>query len=60
VVYERDRLRARDRMRGPALVTQLDATTYVPPGWGAVVDRAGNLLLEIRKSSARRTKRGVG
>jgi N-methylhydantoinase A len=45
-VYDRERLRARDRLRGPALITQLDATTFLPPGWRARVDPAGNLLLE--------------
>jgi N-methylhydantoinase A len=31
---------------GPAIVTQPDATTYVPAEWGAVVDAIGNLILE--------------
>jgi N-methylhydantoinase A/oxoprolinase/acetone carboxylase beta subunit len=45
-VFDRDRLRPRARLRGPALVTQLDSTTVVPPGWTAVVDGAGNLVME--------------
>ena len=45
-LYGRDRLRAGDRLRGPALVLQLDTTTVIPPGWGAAVDEAGNLMLE--------------
>jgi N-methylhydantoinase A len=45
-VYERDRLRAGDRLRGPALVLQLDATTAVPPGWGGVVDAHGTMVLQ--------------
>ena len=45
-VYDRTALRARDRLRGPALVLQLDATTAIPPGWRGVVDAAGNLVLE--------------
>ena len=45
-LYDRDRLRAGDRLRGPALVLQLDTTTVIPPAWGAVVDAAGNLVLE--------------
>jgi N-methylhydantoinase A len=44
-VYERDDLRAGDRLRGPALITQLDATTFVPPAWQGEVDGAGNLRL---------------
>ena len=31
---------------GPAIVEQFDATTVVPPGWQASVDRYGNLILE--------------
>ena len=46
-VYDRAALRARDRLRGPALVLQLDATTAIPPGWRGVVDEAGNLVLEL-------------
>jgi N-methylhydantoinase A len=49
-VYEREKLRARDRLRGPALITQLDATTVVPPGWRGVVDRYGNLVLERERT----------
>ena len=30
---------------GPVIVEQLDATTVVPPGQCATVDRAGNLLI---------------
>jgi N-methylhydantoinase A len=44
-VYERESLRAGDRLRGPALVLQLDTTTIVPPGWQGVVDEVGNLVL---------------
>ena len=45
-MYERERLRAGDRLRGPALVLQLDSTTVIPPGWRGAVDRLGNLVLE--------------
>lgn len=45
-VYDRSLLRAGDRLRGPALVVQLDATTVIPPGWRGVVDAVGNLVLE--------------
>ena len=30
---------------GPAVVTQPDATTYIPDGWTTTVDRAGNLVV---------------
>jgi N-methylhydantoinase A/oxoprolinase/acetone carboxylase beta subunit len=45
-VYERDALRPGDRVRGPAVVTQLDATTVMPPGWRGAVHRNGTLVLE--------------
>ncbi len=45
-LYDRARLRPGHRFRGPALVTQLDSTTYVPSDWQARVDPFGNLILE--------------
>ncbi len=45
-VYERGALAAGDGIEGPAVVTQLDSTTLVEPGWRAEVDEHGNLVLE--------------
>jgi N-methylhydantoinase A len=47
-VYDRDKLLAGNRISGPALVTQMDSTTLIPPGWQAIVDPQGNLVLESR------------
>jgi N-methylhydantoinase A len=44
-VYQRATLGVADRIAGPAVVTQLDATTLVPPGWTAEVVRSGALLV---------------
>ncbi len=44
-VFDRARLGAGDRIAGPAIVTQLDATTLVAPGWWAEVRADGSLLL---------------
>jgi N-methylhydantoinase A len=33
-------------LRGPALITEYSATTFIPPGWSARADSRGNLLLE--------------
>ncbi|MBI4504905.1 MAG: hydantoinase/oxoprolinase family protein, partial [Chloroflexi bacterium] len=44
-IYERAALRAGQHVAGPAIVEQLDATTVIPPGWLATVDRFGNLVL---------------
>jgi N-methylhydantoinase A len=46
-LYARERLRPGNRFHGPAVVTQTDATTYVPRGWTARVDRWFNLILEM-------------
>jgi N-methylhydantoinase A len=44
--YRREALTPGSTVRGPAIVTQLDTTTLIAPGWAASVDAAGNLLLE--------------
>ncbi len=44
-VFDRYRLRAGNRFRGPALVEQIDSTTVVEPGFAVAVDRFGNLLI---------------
>jgi N-methylhydantoinase A len=45
-IYDRDRLAVGANFAGPAIIEQFDATTVVPPGWRASVDRYGNLILE--------------
>src|SRR5690606_18296344 len=42
-VYDRARLGPGARFDGPAIATQLDATTLVPRGWRAVVLATGAL-----------------
>ena len=44
-VLERAALGAGSSFTGPAIVTQLDATTLVPPGWRGETHRSGALLL---------------
>jgi N-methylhydantoinase A len=44
-IYERARLPAGEAIAGPAVVEQADTTTIVPPGWAAVRDPAGNLVV---------------
>jgi N-methylhydantoinase A len=48
-IYHRSRLRAGNRILGPAIVTEYSATTLIPPLWGGRVDRTGNLILELRR-----------
>jgi N-methylhydantoinase A len=45
-VLPRETFAVGNRVDGPALITQLDATTLVPPGWTATVDCDRNLILE--------------
>jgi len=45
-IYARERLRPGNRFSGPAVIEQMDATTLVPPGMTARVDRWLNLILE--------------
>lgn len=48
-IYDRSRLRAGNRVPGPAIVTEYSATTLLPPVWTGRVDRMGNLILEPRR-----------
>jgi N-methylhydantoinase A/oxoprolinase/acetone carboxylase beta subunit len=33
---------------GPAIITQFDSTTVVPPRWSARVDDARNIVMEFQ------------
>ena len=50
VFLRRDRLPVDEPFYGPAVVLQTDTTTVVPPGWRAVQETNGNLVLS-RESS---------
>jgi N-methylhydantoinase A/oxoprolinase/acetone carboxylase beta subunit len=52
--YDRESLRAGNRLAGPAIVNQYDSTTVIPPGVGAHVDRFGNIVIEVSSSAAAR------
>jgi N-methylhydantoinase A len=45
-IYDRAKLRAGNRFRGPAIVAEYSATTVVLPGWNVRVDAHGNLVME--------------
>jgi N-methylhydantoinase A len=47
---ERERLGVGAVVTGPAVVEQLDATTVVPPGQRATVDRVGNLVIRTGRA----------
>lgn len=44
-VYDRYRLRAGDRLPGPAVVEEMDSTTIVPRGYTAEVEPHGSLVI---------------
>ena len=46
LIYDRPQLGAGDRITGPAIVTQLDATTLLAAGWRAETLANGALLLQ--------------
>ena len=45
VIYDRGGLGARDVVPGPAIVSEMDSTTVILPGYHATVDAVGNLLI---------------
>jgi len=47
-VFERERLKAGNRISGPAIIEQYDATTVVNPGWTASVDTFRNIILSAK------------
>jgi N-methylhydantoinase A/oxoprolinase/acetone carboxylase beta subunit len=45
--YDREALRAGNRLDGPAIVNQYDSTTVIPPGISARIDASGNIVIEV-------------
>ena len=45
-IYDRGQLGAEDVVAGPAIVSEMDSTTVVLPGYSATVDAVGNLLIQ--------------
>jgi N-methylhydantoinase A/oxoprolinase/acetone carboxylase beta subunit len=52
--YDREALRAGNRLVGPAIVNQYDSTTVIPPGIEAGIDRFGNIVIEVGASAEAR------
>jgi N-methylhydantoinase A len=48
-IYEREKLVAGASIQGPAIITQYDTTTVIPPEWQASVDTLGNLIAERKE-----------
>jgi N-methylhydantoinase A len=47
-IYSRDDLRPGKKYSGPAIITEYSATTVILPGNFFYLDRAGNLIVNIR------------
>jgi N-methylhydantoinase A len=48
-IYEREKLVPATSIQGPAIITQYDTTTVIPPEWQARVDILGNLIAERKE-----------
>mgnify|MGYP000976148139 CR=1 FL=1 len=46
-VYDREKLKSGNRIKGPAIVEQMDATTVLLPGMHGYVEPYLNLILEM-------------
>jgi len=58
--FERDQLAPGALLTGPALVTQYDATTVIPPDWRGFVDATGTIVLQRRGEPFDLTKLALG
>ena len=58
--YERERLRAGDRVEGPAVIEQYDSTSVVPPGLVAEIDRFGNIVVDCSAAVRNEAERAAG
>jgi N-methylhydantoinase A len=48
-VYDREHLLPGNRLVGPAIVEQMDATTVIPPDHAGLVDELGNLVIAYER-----------
>jgi N-methylhydantoinase A len=46
-VFARESLKRGKKLKGPAIISEYSATTFVPPGLSFQADKAGNLLVEV-------------
>ena len=56
--YERTELLAGNKIQGPAIITQFDSTSVVPPGYSAEVDKHGNLIIKYSAAVAKAAESG--
>ena len=51
LVYDRAKLKAGNKVRGPAIVMEMDSTTVILPKHHGKVDKHGNILIYPDKKS---------
>lgn len=51
LIYQRDHLCAGDQLTGPAVIEQLDATSFIPLGVSWSVDAYRNIIIELDKEA---------
>ena len=56
--YERTELLAGNVIEGPAIITQFDSTSVVPPGFTCTVDGVGNLVITYSEAVQQAAERG--
>ena len=54
-IYDRDKLRAGDKIPGPAIITEMDSTALVLSGCEAKIDDYGNIIINPVKRQKKRT-----
>ncbi len=47
-IYDRDRIKAGNEIKGPAIIEQMDSTIVVPPGHTACADKYLNLMISYQ------------
>ncbi len=57
-LYRRENMQPGDRLRGPAIIAEANATTVVEPGWGAEVTALDHLVLT--RIEARSNRLAIG
>ena len=48
-IYQRDHLPCSFGFQGPAIIEQVDATTVVPPGASAEIDKYLNIIIRVKE-----------
>ncbi|MCF6219981.1 MAG: hydantoinase/oxoprolinase family protein [Robiginitomaculum sp.] len=50
IIYDRAKLKAKDKIKGPAIITEMDSTTLILSGHVATIDAFGNILINPAKN----------